>query len=250
MGYAIAGNTNVRSSPEHYGFRTESDGDGISIFGSKDIWIDHCTLSRCKDGLIDAVMGSTGITISNNMLSHHNEVMLLGHSDDYLPDSGMQVTIAFNHFGEKLVQRMPRCRRGYIHVVNNDFTEWEMYAIGGSGEPTINSQGNRYMAPENPFAKEVTKRVDTQQSKWKGWNWRSEGDILLNGAFFVASGEELEVKYEKTYIVQGLFCKIAKIAMVILECDVGYWIVHVTLKFPTMHFINGVTLKFNGKTIL
>ncbi|TKY62105.1 pectate lyase 12 [Spatholobus suberectus] len=197
-----SGNTNVRSSPEHYGFRTESDGDGISIFGSKDLWIDHCTLSRCKDGLIDAVMGSTGITISNNYLSHHNEVMLLGHSDDYLPDSGMQVTIAFNHFGEKLVQRMPRCRRGYIHVVNNDFTEWEMYAIGGSGEPTINSQGNRYTAPRNPFAKEVTKRVDTQQSRWKGWNWRSEGDILLNGAFFVASGEGLEVKYEKAYSVE------------------------------------------------
>jgi len=81
----------VRSSPTHYGFRTKSDGDGISIFGSKDIWIDHCSLSRCKDGLIDAVMGSTGITISNNFFSHHNEVMLLGHSDHYEPDSGMQV---------------------------------------------------------------------------------------------------------------------------------------------------------------
>jgi hypothetical protein len=30
-----------------------------------------------------------------------------------------------------------------------------MYAIGGSAEPTINSQGNRYLAPTNPFAKEV-----------------------------------------------------------------------------------------------
>ena len=48
--------------------------------------------------------------------------MLLGHDDKYQPDSGMQVTIAFNHFGVALVQRMPRCRRGYIHVVNNDFT--------------------------------------------------------------------------------------------------------------------------------
>ncbi|MED6138892.1 hypothetical protein PIB30_078819 [Stylosanthes scabra] len=197
-----SGNTNVRSSPDHYGYRTLSDGDGISIFGAKDIWIDHCTLSRCKDGLIDAVMGSTGITISNNYFSHHNEVMLLGHSDDYLPDSGMQVTIAFNHFGPMLVQRMPRCRRGYIHVVNNDFTRWEMYAIGGSGEPTINSQGNRYTAPLNPFAKEVTKRVDTAEGKWKGWNWRSEGDIMVNGAFFVASGEGVEVKYEKAYSVE------------------------------------------------
>ncbi|CAI0469241.1 unnamed protein product [Linum tenue] len=196
-----SGNTNVRSSPTHYGYRTKSDGDGISIFGAKDIWIDHCTLSHCTDGLIDAVMGSTGITISNNFFSHHNEVMLLGHSDEYLPDSGMQVTIAFNHFGEQLVQRMPRCRRGYIHVVNNDFTEWEMYAIGGSGHPTINSQGNRYVAPSNPNAKQVTKRLDSGDGEWKDWNWRSEGDVMVNGAFFVSSGEELEVKYEKAYSV-------------------------------------------------
>ncbi|KAD4384436.1 hypothetical protein E3N88_24604 [Mikania micrantha] len=197
-----SGNTNIRSSPTHYGYRTKSDGDGVSVFGSRDIWIDHCSLSHCKDGLIDVIMGSTGITISNNLFSHHDEVMLLGHSDDYLPDSGMQVTIAFNHFGEKLVQRMPRCRRGYIHVVNNVYSRWEMYAIGGSGNPTINSQGNRYTAPANPNAKEVTKRVDTASEHWKGWNWRSEGDILMNGAFFVASGEGLELKYEKAYSVE------------------------------------------------
>jgi hypothetical protein len=40
-------------------------------------------------------------------------------------------------------------------VVNNDYTHWEMYAIGGSAAPTINSQGNRYNAPANLFAKEV-----------------------------------------------------------------------------------------------
>lgn len=66
-----------------------------------------------------------------------------------------QVTIAFNHFGRGLIQRMPRCRHGYFHVVNNDFTEWKMYAIGGSANPTINSQGNRYIAPPDPNAKEV-----------------------------------------------------------------------------------------------
>ncbi|XP_051130454.1 probable pectate lyase 12 [Andrographis paniculata] len=197
-----SGETNIRSSPTHFGWRTKSDGDGISIFGSRDIWIDHCSLSHCKDGLIDAVMGSTGITISNNHFSHHNEVMLLGHSDDFLPDSGMQVTISFNHFGQKLIQRMPRCRRGYIHVVNNDFTRWEMYAIGGSGNPTINSQGNRYIAPYDRNAKEVTKRVDTAEEKWRGWNWRSDGDVLVNGAFFVASGQGVEVKYEKAYSVE------------------------------------------------
>ena len=36
------------------------------------------------------------------------QVMLLSHSDDYVADKTMQATIAFNHFGEGLVQRMPR----------------------------------------------------------------------------------------------------------------------------------------------
>jgi pectate lyase len=151
-----AGNANVRSSPTHYGWRTRSDGDGISLFGARDVWVDHCALWRCADGLVDAIMGSTAITVSNSYFAHHDEVMLLGASDAYLPDSGMQVTIAFNRFGPGLVQRMPRCRRGYFHIVNNDYTSWEMYAIGGSANPTINSQGNRYIAPGDPNAKEVS----------------------------------------------------------------------------------------------
>ncbi|KAJ0742372.1 putative pectate lyase [Helianthus annuus] len=158
------GNAMVRSSPSHYGWRTMADGDAISIFGSSHIWVDHNSLSNCADGLVDAIMGSTAITISNNYFTHHNEVMLLGHSDTYDRDKGMQVTIAYNHFGEGLVQRMPRCRHGHFHVVNNDYTHWEMYAIGGSADPTINSQGNRYLAPNNPNAKEVTHRVITAGS--------------------------------------------------------------------------------------
>ncbi|XVE99220.1 hypothetical protein REPUB_Repub03eG0178700 [Reevesia pubescens] len=197
-----SGNTVIASSPTHVGWRGRSDGDGISIFGSQKIWIDHCSLSYCTDGLVDAIMGSTGITISNSYFSHHDEVMLLGHNDGYLPDSGMQVTIAFNHFGEALVQRMPRCRRGYIHVVNNDFTAWEMYAIGGSANPTINSQGNRYTAPGDPNAKEVTKRVDTDEKQWTDWNWRTDGDLMVNGAYFVPSGAGLSAQYAKASSVE------------------------------------------------
>ncbi|MBA0713787.1 hypothetical protein Golax_012801 [Gossypium laxum] len=191
------GNAMVRSSPSHFGWRTMADGDAISIFGSSHIWVDHNSLSNCADGLVDAVMGSTAITISNNHMTHHNEVMLLGHSDSYTRDKQMQVTIAYNHFGEGLIQRMPRCRHGYFHVVNNDYTHWEMYAIGGSANPTINSQGNRYAAPTNPFAKEVTKRVDTAEGQWKSWNWRSEGDLLLNGAYFTPSGAGASASYAR-----------------------------------------------------
>ncbi|KAL8100034.1 hypothetical protein AgCh_032333 [Apium graveolens] len=189
------GNAMVRSSPSHFGWRTMADGDAVSIFGSSHIWVDHNSLSNCADGLVDAVIGSTAITVSNNYFSQHNEVMMLGHSDSYLGDKLMQVTIALNHFGEGLTQRMPRCRHGYFHVVNNDYTHWGIYAIGGSANPTINSQGNRYLAPNNPYSKEVTKRVNTIGNQWKGWNWRSEGDLFLNGAYFTPSGAQTSSSY-------------------------------------------------------
>nr|GEZ27633.1 pectate lyase [Tanacetum cinerariifolium] len=183
-----AGNGNIRNSPHHSGWWDQSDGDGISIFNSQDIWVDHCSLSNCHDGLIDAIHGSTAITLSNNYMTHHDKVMLLGASDSYTQDKNMKVTIAFNHFGEGLVQRMPRCRHGYFHVVNNDYTHWEMYAIGGSASPTIFSQGNRFLAPNTRFDKEVTKHENAGEGEWKNWNWRSEGDLMLNGAYFRESG--------------------------------------------------------------
>ncbi|XP_074578697.1 pectate lyase-like [Curcuma longa] len=178
----------IRDSETHYGFRTRSDGDGISIFGSSNIWIDHVSMANCGDGLIDAIMGSTAITISNSHFTQHNDVMLFGASDAYSPDAIMQMTVAFNHFGRGLVQRMPRCRWGFFHVVNNDYTHWLMYAIGGSKHPTILSQGNRFIAPPNVFAKEVTKREYSPENVWKDWNWRSEGDLMMNGAVFIPSG--------------------------------------------------------------
>ncbi|KAK2997093.1 hypothetical protein RJ639_026660 [Escallonia herrerae] len=184
----------IRDSVDHFGVRTVSDGDGISLFGASNIWIDHVSMRRCNDGLIDAVQESTAITISNCHFTDHNEVMLFGASDSYSNDQIIQITVAFNHFGKRLTQRMPRCRWGFIHVVNNDYTHWQMYAIGGSHNPTIISQGNRFIAPSDEKAKEVTHRNNAPESEWKNWTWRSEGDVMMNGAFFVESGDPDAIK--------------------------------------------------------
>ncbi|XP_078429398.1 pectate lyase-like [Wolffia australiana] len=178
----------IRDSAHHFGLRTRSDGDGISLFGASNIWIDHVSMSNCMDGLIDAINASTAITISNNHFTRHNEVMLFGAHDMSSEDQVMQVTVAFNHFGRGLIQRMPRCRWGFFHVLNNDYTHWLMYAVGGSQHPTIISQGNRYIAPSDINAKQVTKRDYATEEQWRQWTWRSEGDLLMNGAFFVQSG--------------------------------------------------------------
>ena len=83
--------------------------------------------------------------------------MLFGAKNGDEFDKKMQITVAFNHFGKRLNQRMPRVRYGMVHVVNNDYTHWEMYAIGGNMNPTIISQGNRFIAPPKEDCKQVNK---------------------------------------------------------------------------------------------
>lgn len=64
----------IRDALNHIGIRTRSDGDAISVFSSNNIWIDHVSLSKGADGLIDVIEGSTAITISNCKFNHHNDV--------------------------------------------------------------------------------------------------------------------------------------------------------------------------------
>lgn len=178
----------IRDSVDHYGLRGTADGDGVSIFGSSNIWLDHLSMRNCADGLIDAVEGSTKITISNCHWTDHDKALLFGASDKTDIDSKMRITVAYNHFGKRLVQRMPRVRGGIVHVINNDYTHWNKYAIGGSHGATVISQGNRFIAPMLPELKEVTHR-DAPEWDWKRWSWCSQGDIFARGAFFRSSGD-------------------------------------------------------------
>lgn len=67
----------IRDSVDHIGLRTANEGDGISIFGARYIWLDHLSMSKCSDGLIDAVQSSTAITISNCHFTDHDKVITI-----------------------------------------------------------------------------------------------------------------------------------------------------------------------------
>lgn len=69
----------VRSTPEHVGERLGSDGDAISVFTSSNVWIDHCYLARCTDGLVDIIHASNLVTVSNNYFTQHDKVSLISH---------------------------------------------------------------------------------------------------------------------------------------------------------------------------
>ncbi|KAF5201492.1 Pectate lyase [Thalictrum thalictroides] len=162
---------------------SKTDGDAIRLVGASKVWIDHNTLHRCQDGLVDVTVGSTDVTISNNLFSHHDKVMLLGHNDGFVQDKNMRVTIVLNRFGPHCDQRTPRIRHGYAHIANNIYQGWGDYAIGGTMNPTVRSEANLFIAPKRN--KEVTWKAGNSRS----WNWRSVNDMFLNGAHFSETGK-------------------------------------------------------------
>lgn len=64
----------VRSTPDHVGHRLGSDGDAITVLASSNVWVDHCFLARCADGLVDVTHASNLVTVSNNYFTQHDKV--------------------------------------------------------------------------------------------------------------------------------------------------------------------------------
>ncbi|ONM37225.1 Pectin lyase-like superfamily protein [Zea mays] len=184
----------VRPAGGGGGSGSGTDGDAIRVVASSKVWIDHNSLSRCEDGLVDVTVGSNDVTVSNNWFFNHDKVMLLGHDDGHAADSRMRVTVAFNRFGPNVNQRMPRIRHGYAHVVNNVYLGWRDYAIGGSMGPSVKSEGNLFVASGTAENRKVTRRMPFAG---RDWDWASVGDSFENGAFFKQTGSRVQPNYNK-----------------------------------------------------
>ncbi|CAI7746505.1 unnamed protein product, partial [Closterium sp. NIES-53] len=138
------------------GGRNYLNGYGLYIYASHHVWVDHCSFDYADDTHIDIVAASTAITVSNCFFTNQDKVILMGHDDTYSADRNMRVTVMLNKFGPNLSERLPRGRFGQFHVLNNYYPNgWNIYAIGGSADPTFLSEGNYFVANDKPFLKEV-----------------------------------------------------------------------------------------------
>ena len=126
--------------------------DAIRIInGSRDIWVDHVSLSDFPDGLIDITRGATNVTVSWCHFRDHRKVMLLGASVSDEGDRAMRVTLHHNWF-ERTHSRHPRARYGRFHIFNNYFDRWDSYAIGISQEAEAYIDHNVFRAGDDDEA--------------------------------------------------------------------------------------------------
>lgn len=114
-----------------------SELDMVSVRSSTNVWVDHNTFTdgdnpdsaqpvyfgrpyQVHDGALDITHTSDLVTVSCNVFTNHDKVMLIGSTNN--PDRGdpgqLNVTVHHNLFAG-VVQRAPRMRFGKIDVYNN-----------------------------------------------------------------------------------------------------------------------------------
>lgn len=71
----------------------------------------------------------------------------------------------------------------------------------------------------------MTKRESIDgDDEWKEWNWKSEGDEMLNGAFFTPSGNEDSPSYTKMSSMVARPASLLKTthpSVGVLSCQIG-----------------------------
>ena len=137
------------------------DGDGLTLYGSTNVWVTRSTFKQCGDGALDITHGADNITVSwckflYTSNTGHNFVTLIGHSDNNATeDAGkLHVTLHHNWYSTLCVERMPRVRFGRVHSYNNYFnTPGNMYCMRASIQSEIRSQNNSFENVNRPYEK-------------------------------------------------------------------------------------------------
>jgi pectate lyase len=148
-----------------------SGDDAVSIASaSHHIWFDHCDISDGTDGNLDINSGSDYITISWTKFHYtprtddvgddktgaagHRFSNLIGSADDVDADvNHLNVTWHHNWWADNVNQRMPRTRRGKIHVVNNLYTSvGDSYCTNAGFETHVLVENNAYIGVKNPLS--------------------------------------------------------------------------------------------------
>ncbi len=130
--------------------------DGIAMRQSHHVWIDHCDLSSCDDGLLDFTIGSNYITVSWSIFHDHDKVSLAnGGSRDFKDIGNNKITFHHNWF-KNTVQRNPRIGYGQGHLFNNLYTQISSYCIGYHTGASLLIENNYFSQSKNPLKQMYT----------------------------------------------------------------------------------------------
>ena len=136
-------------------------GDGISVRSATNVFITHCTVYDCGDGLIDIGFGSDNVTVSwcefyyTEAAQVHRFTMIVGNAG--AEAKPLHITLHHNLWHDRCDQRMPSGSYGYVHMFNNYWnTPGNSYASNIRDQGQFFSENNAYFQVKSPLYKQNT----------------------------------------------------------------------------------------------
>ncbi|MEO1398964.1 MAG: polysaccharide lyase family 1 protein, partial [Pseudomonadota bacterium] len=115
------------------------NGDGVTVFEAKNIWINHVTVGPTTDGTIDITDQSQNVTVSWSHIKEQDKTMLIGNRNDKVEDAAMTVTLHHNWY-DNTFERNPLVRFASVHMYNNVLSDWGEGEGGGGVKAVYGAQ--------------------------------------------------------------------------------------------------------------
>lgn len=125
--------------------------DAIAFRQSHHIWIDHCDLASCDDGLLDLTLGSDLMTVSWTRFADHNKTSICNSGTQHDEDIGKQRVSYHHNAFFRTTQRNPRIGYGRGHLWNNYYEEIRSYCIGFFDGARLLLENNYFKDSKKPF---------------------------------------------------------------------------------------------------
>ncbi len=124
--------------------------DAIALRRTHHVWVDHCDLSNCSDGLLDITNESDFVTVSWTRFSKHHKTMLINSGTSQPEDMGTLNTTIHHCWFDGSNTRNPRVGYGKAHVFNCLFNKNE-YGIGLHSQCLVLAERNFFDSVKNPI---------------------------------------------------------------------------------------------------
>jgi pectate lyase len=186
--------------------------DAIAMRNTHHVWIDHCDLSKCADGLIDFTHGSNYLTVSWTKLHDHDKVALANGGSQEFSDVGRNKVTYHHNWFYNTVQRNPRIGYGLGHVFNNYYENLSSYCIGYHTGASVLIENNYFYHSGKPLqqmytsvstaanyadAKEVGNIFDSTTGNTKGTGIAFNPELYYNYGFVLNKAKDVPALVKK-----------------------------------------------------
>ncbi|MGW0809015.1 RICIN domain-containing protein [Nonomuraea sp. NPDC002799] len=152
------------------------DYDGIQMDTAHHIWIDHNTITRMNDGLIDSRKDTSYLTVSWNVLADNNKSFGIGWTDNVTA----RMTIHHNWIHHTNQRNPSTDNVAYAHLYNNYLQNITGYGNYSRGSTKMVIENSYYETVNDPYYPDSTAQLRQSGSVCTGCT----GDRVTSGSAF------------------------------------------------------------------